>query len=172
MKLLIVVDMQNDFIDGSLGTKEACGIVDYVASLMNDFEGDIICTKDTHPTNYLETQEGKFLPVEHCIKGTKGYELNEKINDIAISKNAKIIEKPTFGSTELIDYINNKYSDIEEIIIVGLCTDICVISNALLLKANFYETPITLDTKGIAGVTEELNEKAIDVMKSCQINIK
>ena len=171
-KILIVVDMQKDFVDGALGSKEAVTIVNNVVSKIKNFEGDIIVTYDTHPENYMETQEGKNLPVPHCIKGTDGWELDEKVQSALATLSYKAIEKPTFGSTELPEYIKANYNPAEiEIELIGLCTDICVVSNALLLKANFLETKISVDSKCCAGVTPDTHNAALTTMKMCQINV-
>lgn len=171
-KILIVVDMQKDFVDGALGTKEAQLIVDNVAKKIEEFEGDIIVTYDTHPENYMETQEGKNLPVPHCIKGTDGWEIDKKVQEALDKRNYKSIEKPTFGSTELIDYIKENYNPDEiEIELIGLCTDICVVSNALLIKAHFLETKVSVDKVCCAGVTPESHEAALLTMKMCQVNV-
>ena len=171
-KILIVVDMQKDFVDGSLGSKEAAAIVDSVVKKIADFTGDIIVTYDTHPENYMETQEGKHLPVPHCIKGTDGWKLDFKVQSALDKKEYKAIEKPTFGSTELIEYIKANYNPDElEIELIGLCTDICVVSNALLLKANFYETKISVDANCCAGVTPDSHNAALATMKMCQIHV-
>ena len=165
-KLLIVVDMQNDFIDGSLGTKEAQNIVDNVVDYVKNYNGDVIFTLDTHHTNYLNTQEGKNLPVEHCIENTPGWLINEKLAPYA----HWTVKKPTFGSTKLVEIIDAEGYDYIEL--CGLCTDICVVSNALLIKANFPEIPITVHKNLCAGVTPESHEAALITMKRCQINIK
>lgn len=171
-RLLIVVDMQNDFIDGALGTKEAVAIVDKVADLIQNFDGDIIVTYDTHHENYMNTQEGRFLPVPHCIKGTPGWELADTITKALSHKKYHAIEKPTFGSVELVEYIQKNYPFQElEITLCGLCTDICVVSNALLLKASFLETPIRVDASCCAGVTPESHQAALTTMKMCQVTI-
>lgn len=170
MKILIVVDMQNDFIDGALGTKEATEIVKNVKNKIDLYRknGDtVIFTRDTHGENYMETMEGKNLPVPHCIKGTKGWEISSKLS-IADSK---IIDKPTFGSTELSEYLKT-LSNIEEIELIGLCTDICVISNTLLIKAAMPEMKISVDSACCAGVTPESHENALNAMKMCHIEIK
>ena len=171
-KLLIVVDMQNDFINGALGSAEAVAIVDNVVKKINNFDGDIIATYDTHRENYMETQEGKNLPVPHCIKGTDGWKLNEKVQKALDEKGYAAIEKPTFGSVDLINYIKEKYNanDIE-IELIGLCTDICVVSNAILLKANFLETKVSVDANCCAGVTPESHNAALTTMKMCQVNV-
>lgn len=168
MKVLCVIDMQNDFIDGALGTKEAEAIVENVKSKIELYRqnGDtVIFTRDTHTEEYMNTQEGKKLPVPHCIKGSKGWEITEKLD----TASDKIIDKPTFGSFELTDYVAS-FSDIEEIELIGLCTDICVISNAMLLKAKLTETQISVDSSCCAGVTPESHLNALESMKMCQIN--
>ncbi len=170
-KILVVIDMQNDFIDGSLGTKEAEAIVDSVVHKIEQYETkDIYATRDTHPENYLETSEGKHLPVIHCIEGTPGWELNEKIADAL--GGAVIVNKPTFGSIVLADLLQEE-NDKEELAIelVGLCTDICVVSNALLLKAAMPENQISVDASCCAGVTPESHEAALLTMQMCQIEI-
>ncbi|MGN1194153.1 MAG: cysteine hydrolase family protein [Acutalibacteraceae bacterium] len=170
MKVLVVIDMQNDFIDGSLGTKEAVEIVDRVQEEIELFRknGDtVIFTRDTHAENYLSTAEGKNLPVEHCIKGSFGWEISEKLD----TKDSVIFDKPTFGSTELANYLS-KTEGISEIEIVGLCTDICVISNALMIKAYLPETPITVKSELCAGVTPESHLRALESMKMCQVQIQ
>ena len=171
-KILIVVDMQKDFVDGALGSNEAVAIVDNVVKKIEAFDGDIIVTYDTHPENYMETQEGKNLPVPHCIKGTDGWKLDSKVQAAVDKKNCKTIEKPTFGSTELPEYIKANYNpDETEIELIGLCTDICVVSNALLIKANFPETKMSVDASCCAGVTPESHTAALTTMKMCQINV-
>lgn len=172
-KILIVVDMQKDFVDGALGTSEAVGIVDNVVEKAENFDGDIIVTYDTHFENYMETREGKYLPVPHCIKGTEGWKLNDKVQAAVDKKGFKAIEKPTFGSVILPEYIKENYNpDETEVEIIGLCTDICVVSNALVLKAAFPEMNITVDSACCAGVTVESHKAALETMKMCQINIK
>ena len=172
MKILIVVDMQNDFIDGVLGTKEAIGIVDNVVNKIKKFNGKIFVTLDTHQSNYMETFEGKKLPVPHCIRMTNGWILNEDIMKVLDGKDYKIIEKRTFGSTKLVNEIRRiKGNDDIEIEFVGLCTDICVVSNVLLLKAYFPEVKMTVDANCCAGVTPESHKAALDTMKMCQINV-
>lgn len=165
-KVLIVVDMQNDFVDGALGTKEAGQIVpcviSKVESAVNNNDG-IIFTKDTHYSDYLDTAEGKNLPVMHCIKGSKGWEIIPELSRYA----DKVVEKNTFGSINLPKKVEN-YDEIE---LIGLCTDICVISNALLLKAYFPEKNISVDASCCAGVTPESHNNAIEAMKMCQIKI-
>jgi nicotinamidase-related amidase len=171
MKYLVVVDMQNDFITGSLGTKEAEVILPKVTEKVKNFEGTVIYTKDTHQTNYLTTQEGKNLPVEHCIEGTYGWELAGELEEL--SKGKSVFYKPTFGSVELADYLKkeNEKETIEVIELCGLCTDICVISNAFVIKANLPEVPVTVDASCCAGVTPESHCNALSAMKMCQVNV-
>lgn len=171
-KLLIVVDMQKDFVDGALGSEEAVAIVDNVVKKIENFDGDIIVTYDTHPENYMQTQEGKNLPVPHCIKGTDGWKLDKKVQTALDKRAYKTIEKPTFGSTELPIYIRANYNPDEiEIELIGLCTDICVVSNALLLKAHFLETEVSVDASCCAGVTPESQNAALTTMKMCQVEV-
>lgn len=170
MKLLIVVDMQNDFIDGALGTKEAVGIVDKVKDKIFEYKCNyepVIFTRDTHGNSYLDTQEGNNLPVEHCIYGTHGWNITDKL-DIRLSE---VINKESFESIYLAEYIDHKYPTVSEIEVVGLCTDICVISNAMILKAKFPEILITVDASCCAGVTPESHMNALAAMKMCQINV-
>lgn len=172
-KILVVVDMQKDFVDGALGTNEAVAIVDKVVKKIEEFDGDVIVTYDTHPESYTNTREGRMLPVPHCIKGTEGWMLDKKVQAAVDKRECKIIEKPTFGSTELPEYIKANYSPDEiEIELIGLCTDICVVSNALLLKANFTETEISVDSSCCAGVTPDTHNAALDTMRMCQVTIK
>lgn len=171
-KILIVVDMQKDFISGALGTPEAVGIVDKVTKKIKSFDGDIIVTFDTHYENYMETAEGKKLPVMHCIKGSEGWELDEAVNKALTGKEVYKLEKPTFGSVKLPEIINQKYdvNDIE-IELIGVCTDICVVSNALLLKAHFPQTVIRVDSSCCAGVSVQSHNAALTTMQMCQIDI-
>ena len=171
-KLLLVIDMQNDFIDGALGTKEATAIVGNVKEKIRSYPPrDVIVTLDTHGADYLQTQEGKHLPVEHCIRGTPGWKIHRDI--AAFLTEAKLYEKLTFGSVRLAEDLKT-LSETEEIELelVGLCTDICVISNALLLKAALPEVKISVDAACCAGVTPESHTAALTAMKSCQIEIK
>ena len=170
-KILVVIDMQKDFVDGSLGTPEAAGIVDAVVNEIGKYAPEnIYATRDTHPENYLETQEGRKLPVEHCIRGTYGWEIREEIAELLESGP---IDKPTFGSETLGKVLKefNKSEAIDSITLVGLCTDICVISNAMLLKAFLPEVPIIVDSLCCAGVTPESHERALEAMKACQIEV-
>ena len=169
MKLLIVVDMQNDFIDGALGTKEAVAIVPNVAEKIKrarDAGWEVVFTRDTHQKNYLQTQEGKNLPVVHCILGSKGWQISDKLD---VGKN-RIFDKPSFGSLDLADYVAT-LNDLEEIELVGLCTGICVISNAFILKAKVPEVKITVDSSCCACVTPESHATALSAMRLCQVNI-
>ena len=171
--ILIVVDMQNDFVDGALGTSEAEGIIDTVVKKIESFDGDIFVTYDTHFENYMQTQEGSKLPVPHCIKGTDGWNLNAKVQSALENKEYIQIEKTTFGAVEMPKIIADRYKSEEiSIELIGLCTDICVVSNALLLKANFTETPISVDANCCAGVTVEKHNAALEVMRSCQIDVR
>ena len=171
-KFLIVVDMQKDFVDGALGTKEACEIVPAAVKKIEDFDGGIFATFDTHYENYMDTAEGKKLPVPHCIKGTDGWQLDKNIAAALEDKKFTSVEKITFGSVELPELIRKAAGDEEFTIeLIGLCTDICVISNALVLKANFPECAIAVDEKCCAGVTPEKHNAAIETMRSCQIEI-
>lgn len=168
-KLLIVIDMQNDFIDGSLGTPEAEAIVEAVKDKIRSYPArDIFATMDTHGLDYLSTQEGRNLPVEHCIKGTEGWCIRPDI--LALLTEAAIFEKPTFGSVPMAAAVK-EIEDLEEIELVGLCTDICVVSNALLLKATLPEAKIRVDAKCCAGVTPEKHLAALETMCSCQIEV-
>lgn len=170
-KLLIVIDVQNDFVDGALGTKEAMDIIPNVVKKIKEYPiEDIIATRDTHEHGYLNTLEGRHLPVEHCIYGTDGWQLAPEIK--VLLKGAEIIDKPTFGSTTLVDIVKLiNDSEPVEIEMIGLCTDICVISNALLLKAALPDTEITVDSSCCAGVNPELHAAALRVMESCQVNV-
>lgn len=170
--LLVVVDMQNDFIDGSLGTKEAVTIVDNVIAEIAKYDAkDIFATRDTHPENYLETQEGKNLPVVYCVKGTDGWQINEKVKTAL--KDAVVIDKPTFGSKILAEEIT-KIAEKEDITVtlVGLCTDICVVSNAILIKAYLPEIPVKVIASCCAGVTPESHEAALATMRMCQVQVE
>ena len=169
--ILLVIDMQNDFIDGALGTAEAVAIVPNVIDKIREYDGeDIIATMDTHEENYLETQEGKNLPVEHCIRGSKGWQIRDDIASLLSS--AKIYEKPTFGSVQLASDLKElAEKEPIELELIGLCTDICVVSNALLLKAAMPEVKISVDASCCAGVTPQSHAAALDTMRSCQIMI-
>jgi len=166
-KLLLVIDMQNDFIDGALGTNEAVAIVPYVKEVIEKFDGKVLFTRDTHFENYMETQEGHNLPVPHCIKGTAGWEISSELKAFCVEEP---IDKITFGSKELPSVLK-EISDLESITLIGLCTDICVISNAMILKAFYPEVPIIVDAKACAGVTPESHQNALNAMKMCQIQV-
>jgi len=166
-KLLVVVDMQKDFVDGSLGTAEAVKIVPFVAKEIENFDGDVVFTLDTHSSIYLETQEGKNLPVPHCIKGTEGWMLDKTIEPLSLGR--RIFEKPTFGSVELAEFVAS--GDYDDITLIGLCTDICVLSNAMLIKAFLPEVKVSVKASACAGVTPQSHENALSAMKMCQINI-
>ncbi len=171
-KFLVVVDMQKDFVDGSLGTAEAVAIVPNVVKKINNFEGDIFVTYDTHFDNYMDTSEGKKLPVPHCIKGTDGWKLDADVAEALKGKKYSEVEKITFGSVDLPDMIYKAAGGEDfSIELVGLCTDICVVSNTLILKANFPDKEITVDAGCCAGVTPESHDAALVTMKMCQINV-
>lgn len=167
MKYLIVVDMQNDFIDGALGTAEAVSIVPYVKSVIENFDGKVLFTRDTHFENYMETQEGKNLPVPHCIKGTDGWQIRAELDAL---RKTEAIDKITFGSKDLVEILKNE-ADIESITFVGICTDICVISNVMIVKAFYPEIPLIVDAKACAGVTPESHTNALNAMKMCQVTV-
>ena len=170
-KILIVIDMHNDFIDAALGTKEAAAIVDSVKEKIRSYPAEnVIATMDTHQENYMETQEGQNLPVIHCIKGTEGWRIRPDIAELLTD--AKIYEKPTFGSTAMAADLK-ALSEKEEIELelIGLCTDICVVSNALLLKATMPEVKISVDASCCAGVTPKKHLAALETLRSCQIHV-
>ena len=171
-KILVTVDMQNDFVDGALGSPEAQAIVPAVVRKIRSFEGKIFYTLDTHAADYPETAEGKKLPVPHCIKGTHGWQLHPEVAEALRGKDAQAVEKGTFGAVDLPEriaaYAGNEPFSME---VIGLCTDICVVSNALLLKAHFPEAPLSVDAACCAGVTPAAHEAALATMRSCQIDI-
>ncbi len=170
-KILLVIDMQTDFVDGALGSAEAVAIIPNVLHEIAKYEkSDIIATRDTHPENYMQTREGRYLPVPHCIKGTPGWEIHPKIAPAL--EGCKVIDKPTFGSTELCDHIVKlaEGEDIE-VTLVGLCTDICVVSNAMLIKASLPEINVKVVADACAGVSPESHAAALTTMKMCQIDI-
>ena len=170
-KLLVVVDMQNDFVTGSLGTAEARAIVKDAAEYIREFDGNIIVTYDTHADDYLSTPEGRKLPVPHCIYGTEGWELAPEIAEALEGKGYLTMKKDTFGATALPAFLQEKFRYTDAIELIGLCTNICVISNALHLKNSFPLIEITVHSGLCAGVTPEKHEAALEVMRSCQINV-
>lgn len=167
--VLVVVDMQRDFVDGALGTPEAVAIVPAVTAKVKSFPGKVIFTRDTHTADYLQSREGKLLPVEHCVKGTPGWELIDELRPFA----EEIIDKPTFGSVTLGERMRELDAEegIGTVTLVGVCTDICVISNAMLLRAFLPEIPIAIDAPCCAGVTPEAHTNALKAMAACQFQI-
>lgn len=171
-KILVVVDMQKDFVDGALGTPEAVAIVPNVVKKISEFDGKIIVTYDTHFDNYMSTSEGEKLPVPHCIKGEEGWKINSEVQAALEKKEYTTVEKITFGSVDLPNLIKDMVKDDDfSIELIGLCTDICVVSNALILKAHFPEAKISVDESCCAGVTPESHKAAISTMNMCQIDI-
>ena len=171
-KLLLVIDMQKDFIDGALGTKEAQSILPAVIEKVRSFDGDVIFTRDTHFDNYMETQEGRNLPVPHCIKGTPGWELAPELEKLRQERNAPVFDKLTFGCKDLPAYLAEHYPEgLESAELIGVCTDICVISNALLVKVFFPELPVSVTASLCAGVSPQSHENALEAMKMCQIRV-
>ncbi|MBP3677389.1 MAG: cysteine hydrolase [Agathobacter sp.] len=170
-KLLVVVDMQNDFIDGALGTKEAVAIVPNVKAKIEGFEGTVLFTRDTHGHEYMSTQEGQNLPVPHCIKGTEGWEIRAELEAL---RTTEAIDKVTFGSSELPNKLlaMNEVEPIESITFVGLCTDICVISNVMVTKAFLPEVRVIVDAACCAGVSPETHKNALEAMKVCQVKVE
>ncbi len=172
-KILIVVDMQNDFITGALGSAQAQAILPSVLEYVQNFSGEIVFTKDTHGTDYLSSREGKKLPVVHCVEHTPGWELVPSLDAFQKDFDYPVFCKKTFGSTELARYLSdeNRKNVIDEIQLIGVCTDICVISNALTLRSFLPETPITVVSACCAGVTPQSHQTALDAMAGCQIDI-
>ena len=173
-KILIVVDMQNDFVDGALGSKEAAAIVENVVKKIESFDGEIYVTYDTHYEDYMQTSEGRNLPISHCIRESEGWQLNDKVRATLDKKESYTeVEKITFGSVDL-PFVLSEENDMDnaEIELIGLCTDICVVSNALILKASFPEINISVDSSCCAGVTPEKHLAALETMRSCQIIVK
>lgn len=170
-KILVVVDMQNDFIDGALGTAEAVAIVPAVKKKIEEFDGKVLFTRDTHYDNYMDTQEGKNLPVPHCIKDTEGWQIRAELEAL---RTTEPIDKPTFGSSALGALLKeeNDKEAIESITVIGLCTDICVISNVMLIKAFLPEVPIIVDAACCAGVSVETHRNALEAMKVCQVSVE
>ncbi len=170
MKYLIVVDMQNDFIDGALGSEAARAVVPNVVKKIAEYSDRVIFTRDTHQADYLNTQEGRRLPVVHCVKGTSGHEICPELSRF-VANAAAVVDKPTFGSTELPRVICGFCDEVEEIELCGLCTDICVISNAMILKAAFPEARVIVDSACCAGVSRESHETALAAMRAVQIDV-
>ena len=168
MKYLIVVDMQVDFITGALGSDLATAIVPNVVEKVKHFDGKVIFTRDTHFADYMSTQEGRNLPVPHCIKNSDGWQICDELLPFAET----VVDKPTFGSTALAHLLASSAESMEEIELCGLCTDICVISNAMILKAAFPEVKMTVDASCCAGVTVESHNTALNAMKAVQIEVK
>lgn len=168
--ILVVVDMQNDFIDGALGSAEAEAIVPNVKKKIEEFSGTVLFTRDTHFDNYLETQEGRNLPVKHCIKDTDGWQIRSELEEL---RKTEVIDKLTFGSSDLGPLLKKLNSDnpINSITFIGLCTDICVISNVMIAKAFLPEIPIIVDSNCCAGVSVETHENALKAMEVCQVKI-
>lgn len=168
--VLIVVDMQNDFIDGALGTAEALAIVPKVKEKIEGFQGQVFFTRDTHQANYMDTQEGRKLPVPHCIEGSEGWQIRPELEAL---RRTEAVDKPGFGSVQLAERLRemNEAEPIGSVTLVGLCTDICVISNAMLIKAYLPELPVKVDAACCAGVTPESHENALAAMAMCQIEI-
>ena len=165
-KALIIIDMQNDFVGGALANSSAQAIVDEIVTYASNFDGDLIATRDTHQKNYLETSEGKRLPVVHCVHGTPGWEIVAPISALLNERGAHIVDKPTFGYLDW-DFL----SAYDEVTLVGTCTDICVVSNALVLKAKFPDLIVNVKADLCAGTTTENHEAALKVMACCQVNV-
>lgn len=170
-KILVVVDMQKDFIDGALGSKEAVAIVPNVVEKIKNWNGEIIVTYDTHLDCYMETREGKYLPVPHCIHSTDGWQLNEEVQKALDGKEYETVYKPTFGSVTLVENLKGLDQMNTEVTLIGLCTDICVVSNAMLLKNHYFEMDVVVDASCCAGVTPESHKAALTTMKMCQIEV-
>ena len=169
--VLVAVDLQNDFIDGSLGSQDAQRIVEKAKEKIQAFQGIVLFTRDTHREDYLDTEEGKNLPVKHCIEGTKGWEIREELDRL---RTTEPIDKPTFGSVELgrrLKEIDEK-DGVRNVVLLGLCTDICVISNAMIAKAFLPEVSVSVDASCCAGVTPESHKNALAAMKACQITVE
>lgn len=170
-KILLVIDMQTDFVDGALGSAEAVAIIPNVLREISKYDkSDIIATRDTHPAEYMQTREGRYLPVPHCIKNTSGWEIHPEIAPAL--EGCLVIDKPTFGSTELCEHIVRLSEDDDiEVTLVGLCTDICVVSNAMLIKAALPEIDVKVIADACAGVSPDSHQAALTTMKMCQIDV-
>lgn len=166
---LVVVDMQNDFIDGPLGTPEAAAIVPRVIDRIGSFEGTVVCTLDTHGDDYHETREGRMLPVPHCIRGTPGWSMPDPVEAALTARGALCFEKPTFGSVDLAEFLRE--SGAVSVGVIGLCTDICVVSNALMIRAFLPDADVWVDVSCCAGSTPEMHSSALETMRSCQVRI-
>ena len=181
MKILIVVDMQKDFINGALGTPEAAAIVSSVAARITAGRGELVLfTQDTHGADYLNTPEGKKLPVPHCIEGTEGWQIDPTVKAawqnhpdtiVAPGLTENTFTKPVFGSVDLVDFLKSKQNEINSIEILGICTDICVISNAIMIKNALPHINISVNAACCAGVTPQSHQEALNVMKMCHIDI-
>ena len=165
-RALIVIDMQKDFVDGSLANADAQTIAPLIADYIDGFDGDVIATRDTHAENYLSTAEGKKLPVPHCIKGTDGWDIVDEIASALQRKNARLVDKPTFG---FLDW--QILSPYDEVTLVGTCTDICVVSNALILKATYPDITVRVKASLCAGTNKQNHEAALQVMRCCQVDV-
>ena len=170
-RYLVVVDMQNDFVTGVLGSEEAKKIVPYVALKVANFSGDVIFTRDSHDEDYLASEEAKRLPICHCVRGSEGWEVVPEL--LPYLEGSAVIDKPSFGSLELADYLRKKHeeSPIDEVEVIGVCTDICVVSNVILLKATLPEVRILVDAKGCAGTSTSNHEAALQVMRCCHVDV-
>ena len=172
-KILVAVDLQKDFVDGALGTAEAVEMLPRAVEYIKGFDGELYFTLDTHTEDYLNTSEGRKLPVVHCVKGTDGWQLAAPVKALADTLPCTVVEKPSFGSTELPALIKERCNGEElDITLLGLCTDICVISNAMILKAWFPEARIAIESACCAGVTPESHENALKAMPMCQMDIR
>ncbi len=171
MKVLVVVDMQKDFTYGALKNEDAIKIIPEVKKYIKAFDGEVVFTLDTHSPDYLDTQEGKYLPVTHCVADSDGWQLVDELMPLAEGK--RIVTKPTFGSIDLACLLADMDDEepIDEVTLIGICTDICVISNAMIIKATLPETPIKVVANLCAGVTPQSHQTALDAMKACQIDI-
>lgn len=172
-KVLVVVDMQNDFITGSLGNKQAEAVVKNVYEKIKSFDGKVVFTRDTHYEDYPESREGKALPVLHCVEGSFGWEIEESLKKLQEQMECPVFDKITFGSKRLGDFLTyiDRLQKVDEVHIVGLCTDICVISNAFLAQAYLSEATIVVDASCCAGVSEQSHKTALEAMKNCQIKV-
>lgn len=170
--VLIIVDVQNDFVTGALGSEDAAAVTDAIIERAARFEGTVMLTQDTHEEDYLGTQEGRRLPVEHCLRGSWGWQLVDGLQKLAESRNWKTYEKPTFGSVELARDLAARHEQrpFASVELIGFCTDICVVSNALLIKAFLPDVPVKVDAALCAGVTPASHAAALSTMASCQID--